>query len=297
VYGGIRAERPQTNLAIGATAGQVLVWHDHVIPAFYFSSSGGRTSSVHDAWPRAHQVPYLVSVADPYDYISPHHVWPTSVLSVARVARVLRVRGVRDVQVVDNSSGRAQAVRVLTGSGWKTFPAEVVRKRFALGSTDFQVRVMSLDAPSSPTTFGDRVQVHGWVRGLGKARLQALTPTGWQVLARIHPTPGGRFTVTLAARRSTQLRLAYNTIAGDAVALDVAPRLVVQVDGTKLRALVSPRLPFEVQRLTRRTWTSVARGTGSFDRTLRPGSYRVAVLGSSTYRSFVSRPVGLHLRA
>jgi len=94
---------------------------------------------------------------------------------------------------------------VLTASGWKTFPAQVVRKRFALGSTDFQVRVMSLDAPSSPTVFGDRVQVHGWVRGLGKARLQVLTPTGWQVFARIHPTPGGRFTVTVArgTRRSS----------------------------------------------------------------------------------------------
>jgi len=297
LYGGIRAERPQTNLAIGATAGQVLVWRDRIIPAFYFSSSGGRTSSVHDAWPRARQVPFLVSVADPYDYISPHHVWPTSALSVARVARVLHVRGVRDVRVVDNSSGRAQAVRVLTASGWKTFPAQVVRKRFALGSTDFQVRVMSLDAPSSPTVFGDRVQVHGWVRGLGKARLQVLTPTGWQVFARIHPTPGGRFTVTVAARHSTRLRLAYNTIAGDAVALDVAPRLVVRADGTKLRALVSPRLPFEVQRLTRRTWKSVARGTGSFDRALRPGSYRVAVLGGSAYMSFVSKPVGLHPQA
>jgi hypothetical protein len=188
-------------------------------------------------------------------------------------------------------------VRVLTASGWKTFPAQVVRKRFALGSTDFQVRAMSLDAPSSPTIFGDRVQVHGWVRGLGKARLQVLTPTGWRVFARIHPTPGGSFTVTVAARHSTQLRLAYNTIAGDSVALDVAPRLVVRVDGTKLRALVSPRLPFEVQRLTRRTWKSVARGTGSFDRTLRPGSYRVAVLGGSAYTSSVSKPVGLHLHA
>ena len=74
-----RAERPQTNLAIGATAGQVLdVAAAASIAAFYFSTSGGRTSSVHDAWPKAQQVPYLVSVADPYDYISPHHVWPTT---------------------------------------------------------------------------------------------------------------------------------------------------------------------------------------------------------------------------
>ena len=297
LYGGIRAERPQTNLAIGATAGQVLVWHDRIIPAFYFSSSGGRTSSVHDAWPRAAQVPYLVSVADPYDYISPHHVWPTATLSVAQVASILRVREVRDVRVVNNSSGRAQAVRVLTASGWKTFPADVVRKRFSLGSTDFEVRVMSLDAPSSLAVFGDRVQVHGWVRGLGRARLQILSPNGWQVFSRIHPTAGGRFTVTIPARRSTQLRLAYNAIAGDAVALDVTPRLVVRVEGTKLRALVSPRLPFEVQRLTQRTWTSVARGTGSFDRTMRPGSYRITVVGGTAYASSVSRPVGLHAHA
>jgi SpoIID/LytB domain protein len=296
MYGGIRAERPQTNLAIGATAGQVLVWDDRIIPAFYFSSSGGRTSAVHDAWPHAHAVPYLTSVADPYDYISPHHVWPTSLLPASSIAGVLHVQGVRDVRVVDNSSGRAQAVRVLTPTGWKTFPAQLVRKKFDLGSTDFQVRVLSLDAPS-PAVFGGRVQVHGWVRGLGKARLQILTPTGWQALARIHPTPAGQFTVTVPARHSTQLRLAYNTIAGDAVALDVAPRLNVRANGTTLRALVSPRLPFEVQRLTRSTWKSVAHGTGTFDRDLRPGSYRIAVLGGAAYTASVSKPVGLHTRA
>src|SRR5207248_2689312 len=43
MYGGIAAEREETNLAIGATAGQVLVWQDRIIAAFYFSTSGGRT--------------------------------------------------------------------------------------------------------------------------------------------------------------------------------------------------------------------------------------------------------------
>jgi SpoIID/LytB domain protein len=297
MYGGIRAERPETNLAIGSTAGQVLVWRDRVIPAFYFSTSGGRTSSVHDAWPHAHQVPYLVSVTDPYDYISPHHVWPTSVLSASRIGAALHVGGVRDIRVVGNSSGRAKAVRVLTEHGWRTFPAAVVRKKFALGSTDFEVRVMSLDTPAAPALFGARVQVHGWVRGLGKARLQILTSIGWQTLARIHPTPAGRFTVSVPARHSTELRLAYNAVAGSAITLDVVPRLNVRADGTKLRALVSPRLPFEVQRLTQSSWKPVAHGTGTFDRDLRPGSYRVAVLGGPSYTSFVSKPVGLHVHA
>src|SRR3954469_24941099 len=110
MYGGIRAERPQTNLAVGATAGEVLEWGGRTIAAFYFSTSGGRTSSIHDAWPKAHQVPYLVSVADPYDYISPHHVWPTIALPGAKVASALGLHDVTDMQVVDNSSGRASAV-------------------------------------------------------------------------------------------------------------------------------------------------------------------------------------------
>ena len=113
MYGGIEAERPETNLAIGATAGQVLEYGDAIIPAYYFSTSGGRTSSIHDAWPQMQQVPYLVSVADPYDYISPHHVWPTTVLTPAEVAAELHVSDVRDLRVVHNSSGRAEAVRAL----------------------------------------------------------------------------------------------------------------------------------------------------------------------------------------
>src|SRR3954463_681341 len=89
MYGGIRGERDETNVAVGATAGQVLVWNDRIIAAYYFSTSGGRTSSGQDAWPRARAAPYLVSVSDPYDYVSPHHVWPTQVLSAASVARAL----------------------------------------------------------------------------------------------------------------------------------------------------------------------------------------------------------------
>ena len=67
VYGGIRAEEPTTNRAIGATAGRVLYWNGSVATTFYHSTSGGRTVSVAEAWPRASPVPYLVSVADPHD--------------------------------------------------------------------------------------------------------------------------------------------------------------------------------------------------------------------------------------
>jgi stage II sporulation protein D len=297
MYGGIAAERDETNIAVGATAGQVLVWRDTIIPAYYFSTSGGRTSSVHDAWPRARQVPYLVSVSDPYDYISPHHVWPTVTLPATRVARALRLHGVRDMVVVPNSSGRARAVRILTARGWKRVPGAVMRKKFKLGSTDFEVHVLTLDELPPRATYDSHVRVSGWVRGLGRARLEQLTDQGWRAVRTVHPAANGHFAVSVAATRSTQLRLAYNDVAGDVERLAVAPRVSVQTDGTKLRVRVAPRLPLRVERLTHSTWRPVARSTGEFDRDLRPGSYRVAVPGGSAYVPAVSRPVALRVGA
>lgn len=296
MYGGVAAEQDMTNLAVGATAGQVLVWRDRIIPAFYFSTSGGKTSSVHDAWPRARQVPYLVSVNDPYDYLSPHHVWPTIALPADRVARVLRLRSVTDMRVVENSSGRAQSVRVLTAGGWRRFSGQLIRKRFKLGSTDFDVRVMRLDAPAARAFYGTRVRIDGWVRGLGRARLEAMTGRGWTAIRRVRPAPDGRFVVSLPALRSTQLRLAYNGVAGSAVTLRVAPRVLLEAEGTRLRVLVAPRLPLRVQRLSRQRWRPVARSTGALDGSFPPGSYRVAILGGRSYVSSVTRPVALYAK-
>lgn len=291
-YGGIPAERPQTNLAIGATAGRVLVWRDRVIPAYYFSSSGGRTSSVHDAWPHAQQVPYLVSVSDPYDYISPHHVWPTQVLSATRVASALGVSAVRDAEVLQNSSGRARAVRVLTDRGWRIFAAAAIRERFDLGSTDFQLHAMSLDEPKR-ALFGSTVHVTGFVRGLGKARLQQLTIAGWRTVRHLHLSPGGRFVASMRAAESTELRLAHNGLAGDPVGLQVAPKVLVRADGARLHAVVRPALTLQVQRLSHRRWRAVATSHGAFDRSMKPGSYRIAVQSAKGYAAQISQPVAL----
>jgi stage II sporulation protein D len=221
MYGGVAAERPTTNLAVGATAGQVLLWHDTIVQAFYFSTSGGRTSSVHDAWPNAQQVPYLVSVADPYDGISPRHTWPATALTPATLGGKLHVGGVRDVRVTYNGSRRAKTVRVLTTRGWKSFAGSAFQAAFDLGSTGFQVHAMSLSVPRRALT-GAHIYVRGWVRGLPKVLLQAETASGWRTVRRIRPTRTGTFSVALPARTSTSLRLSAEGIAGPVAALHVA---------------------------------------------------------------------------
>jgi hypothetical protein len=206
----------------------------------------------------------------------------------------LKIRGVRDAVVVRNSSGRAQAVRLLTARGWKRVAAQRLRTAFKLGSTDFELRALTLEPPAARVLFGTHTRVHGWVRGLGKARLQRLGERGWQTVAPIHAGPNGHFTVSVRALRSTQLRLAYNGLAGDAVPMTVTPRVTLRADGRTLRVLVTPRLPLQVQRLTQNAWRPVARTTGSFKRSLKPGSYRVKVLGGVDYSPAVSRSVGVH---
>ncbi len=252
---------------------------------------------MHDAFPTAHQVPYLVSVADPYDYISPHHVWPTRVLTPEQVGRVLGVSGVRDVRVVENSSQRAKAVRVRIAGGWRTFPAQTVQERFDLGSTDFDVHALGLDPIRGRSEYGANVRVTGFVRGLGRARLEEQTASGWHRLRDLHVTPRGTFAVSVKASRSTELRVAYNDVAGTPVSLRVVPRVKVRAVGAKLRALVSPRLPLRVERLTHAHWRPVATSTGSFDGRVRPGSYRVSVPGDAAYAARISLPVSVRVHA
>ena len=98
VYGGIEAEAATTNRAIGSTAGKVLFWNGRVATTFYHSTSGGRTVSIAEAWPKATAVPYLVSVADPHDTLSKHHRWGPFLLTPARGRREARCQRLRDLR-------------------------------------------------------------------------------------------------------------------------------------------------------------------------------------------------------
>ena len=63
VYGGTARENEQSNRALRATAGEVLLSEGTPIRALYSSACGGRTSNVEDVWPWP-WTPYLRSVRD-----------------------------------------------------------------------------------------------------------------------------------------------------------------------------------------------------------------------------------------
>ena len=75
VYGGRRSEVASTNRACKLTSGKVVKFGRKVATTYFYSSSGGRTESVQFGFPGSDPVPYLKSVRDPYDAISPDHDW------------------------------------------------------------------------------------------------------------------------------------------------------------------------------------------------------------------------------
>jgi stage II sporulation protein D len=75
VYGGKSSETAATDKACRHTSDRVVRYRKHVATTYFSSSSGGQTESVQFGFPGADPVPYLKSVNDPYDGISPDHTW------------------------------------------------------------------------------------------------------------------------------------------------------------------------------------------------------------------------------
>lgn len=64
-------------LAVKDTHGQVLFYGDEVANCYYFSTSGGHTSSPEDVWEAATPMPYLEGKPTSYDAESPWYRWQT----------------------------------------------------------------------------------------------------------------------------------------------------------------------------------------------------------------------------
>ena len=158
VYLGIAHEAPSATAAVQATAGQVVLYGGKVATTYFFSSSGGRTASAPEVFPSAPATPYLVSVNDPYDTISPHHRWGPFVVSAQRLRRMLGVRGaLSDVTLELGPSGRVETITGVGAQGSSTMKGWDFRRALGLDSTWFRVGVLSLGNPQAPITYGTRV--------------------------------------------------------------------------------------------------------------------------------------------
>jgi hypothetical protein len=259
-----------------------------VAKTFFFSTSGGRTASAEDAW--GEPVPYLVSVPDPYDSISPHHTWGPVAFTGTALAKRLKLKGrVIDVQPDLNSSGRVKTLTVVGSQSTVVMPGAGVRQRLGVRSTWFTVGVLSLTVPSTTAVYGSRTQLAGVARGIPDAVLQQLDGTSWKGLGTVKPDKDGRVTFSIKPLVTTRYRLATGKISAPSVRVPVAslvrfnaPRTPDQLSGyVRPLSLVGARVL--VQRQQGSGWVTATQATvapdGSFLAKLQltDGVYRARV--------------------
>ncbi len=137
VYRGRAAETPASNLAVKATAGQIVTYAGRAAITYFFASSGGMTESVQYAFPGAAPEPWLQGVADPFE-AGPLHSWRTS-MSFAAAAKDLKglVHGAfRGIEVLRRGvSPRIISANVLGTKGSTPITGDELAARLGLYDT------------------------------------------------------------------------------------------------------------------------------------------------------------------
>lgn len=120
VYGGKSAERYRTNIAVDKTRGQVMLFEDEILPAYFSSSCGGHTEDVRELW--AQKLPPLVGRVCEYCKGMPHWTWKKNFRSKDVEAKLsaagIKVSQIREIRVLDrNRSGRNKTLAIETRDG------------------------------------------------------------------------------------------------------------------------------------------------------------------------------------
>lgn len=150
MYRGVSAEYRATSAAVRATAGRVVTYRGRPVTTFFFSTSGGRTENVENSFLGATPKPWLKSVRDPYDRISPSHTWGPLRFSLTRATTRLgaRVKGrLRLIRVTRRGvSPRIVRAQVLGTRGTTAITGPQLRRAFGLRDTWITFRTFATEA-------------------------------------------------------------------------------------------------------------------------------------------------------
>jgi SpoIID/LytB domain protein len=222
VYGGIAAETPEARAAVDGTARQVLFYDGKIADTFFFASSGGRTADVTEVW-GSKPIPYLVSVNDPYDTLSPYHTWGPVTVPAEKAGKALKVAGLNDLRPAVGPSGRARIVLAAGVLGDTEVEGSVFRRALGLRSTWVTIGRLALDRPPAAVPYGTEARLTGSIRRLKDVLLEQRPLGGsWQAGSAVKPTPDGTFVLAVKPEQTTDYRLRSGLSTGQSV------RLVVQ---------------------------------------------------------------------
>src|SRR4051794_21581492 len=151
VYKGIGTETAATNAAVAATRGQVVTYNGQPAVTYFFSTSGGRTEDVENTTLGREPKPWLKSVDDAYDGVSPRHRWTTK-LTMRQAARKLgslvqgSFKGIRVTK--RGASPRIMTAEVVGSKG--TTPTDGATLREKLGLFDTWANFTAISGEKAP---------------------------------------------------------------------------------------------------------------------------------------------------
>jgi stage II sporulation protein D len=222
VYGGVGSEEPSTNAAVDATAKQVLMYGGKVATTFFHSTSGGKTAAIEDVW-NSTGLPYLVSVPDKYDSMSPHHSWGpfryTATAFKRRLGPAAPKGRLLDAVVVRNPSSRVDTVQLRGGAGNSNISGTGFQSAFGLRSSWFSISVLSLSGGTVKK--GRRLTLEGLARGIQTVWLERRVDGEWIKVRDLTPGEGGRLKTRVRPGKTAWFRLVAPRGAGVPVRVTV----------------------------------------------------------------------------
>jgi stage II sporulation protein D len=221
VYRGVAGETAPTDAAVLATTRQIVTFDGAPITTFFFSTSGGRTENVENAFLGAEPRPYLVSVKDPYDKVSPKHNW-TVRLTLGQADRKLGslVNGsLKRITVTKRGvSPRIISAQIVGSGGTTTISGATLRAKLGLDDTWATFSVVSTRATRTtrPRAVPSRGEPRGGIalsarrdatrlRGRitpssvrSRLRIQVGEGDGrWRTILVVRPDAAGRYAATV----------------------------------------------------------------------------------------------------
>ena len=164
------------------------MYEGQVAQTYYSSSSGGHTEAVQDAWPGGASVPYLRSVADPWDTYSPDHDGGRTCTRGAarRAARAGRRDRVGTNSPRLESSPGVRRVPPLVGKRGE--PQRLGHRKRARAAVDwFSIGGLSVSTSAPRVLYGSSVRVVARAVEAKGAVLQQQNPDGiWRELRHVH---------------------------------------------------------------------------------------------------------------
>lgn len=191
VYGGAEAEAEACSRAVADTRGEVMLYHDSLVYAYYHSTCGGRTANIEDVWNKS-RLGYLRSVDDENGWSGPYcgqsgsfaweERWSLAAFTsiVARFSREAYPQNactgdVRSVTIDARfSCGRVKQCGVHTSSGTFVYGGDRIRFVFRRNQPGFPILKSSLITDVSVRDGAVVMKGRGYGHGVGMCQTGAL---------------------------------------------------------------------------------------------------------------------------